>query len=120
MVLLGTDRVAVVTGAAGGIGRALSLSLAQRGCNLALVDVNESELSRTAAMAASTGRRVSTHNVDVSDRSQMQSLPETVLAHHPAVHILVNNAGVSLAGSFQSASLEDMEWIIDRMKTTGG
>jgi len=111
-MILGANRVAVVTGAAGGIGRALSLSLAHRGCDLALVDVNQPELERTAAMVALTGRRASLHQIDVSDQAQMQALPNSVLASHAAIHILINNVGVSLAWPFESARLEDMEWII--------
>ena len=111
-MMLGANRVAVVTGAGGGIGRALSLSLAQRGCSLALVDVSQPELERTAALLALTGRKASLHQIDVADKSQMQSLPDSVLASHSAIHILINNAGVSLAWPFESVSLEDMEWII--------
>ena len=51
------------------------------------------------------------HLVDVSDRAQMKSLPEQVIAEHGAVHILVNNAGVSVNLSFREQELEDLEWI---------
>lgn len=111
-MLLGPDRVAIITGAASGIGRALSLHLARKGCDLALVDVNQSGLNETASIVALTGRQASLHLVDVSNMSQMQSLPETVLRSHSAIHLLVNNAGVSLASPFESGSLEDMHWIV--------
>jgi NAD(P)-dependent dehydrogenase (short-subunit alcohol dehydrogenase family) len=80
-MLLGPDRVAVVTGAASGIGRALALHLAQKGCALALVDVNEGGLKETASIVALAGRKVSLHVVDVSNLSQMQAFPEAVLRH---------------------------------------
>jgi NAD(P)-dependent dehydrogenase (short-subunit alcohol dehydrogenase family) len=111
-MLLGPDRVAVVTGAASGIGRAPALHLAQKGCALALVDVTEDGLNETASIVALAGRKASLHVVDVSNLSQMQAFPEAVLRHHSAIHILVNNAGVSLASPFESATLEDMQWVV--------
>lgn len=56
-------------------------------------------------------QKCSTHVLDVSSRQQMQSLPEAVLAQHGAVHILVNNAGVSVNLSFLEQQIEDLEWI---------
>jgi short-subunit dehydrogenase len=106
------DRVAVITGAASGIGQALALELALRGCHLALVDIHEDGLRETAARAAQAGCRVSMHRVDVADRDQMARLPEAVLARHTQVDILVNNAGVALAGPFESCSMADLEWIV--------
>jgi predicted ATPase len=88
-----TNRVAVVTGAASGIGRATALQLAAQGCRLALVDVNEEQLQVTAAELARDQVEVSAHRVDVADRGQMARLVDEVLAHHGRVHILVNNAG---------------------------
>src|SRR3954469_10582502 len=90
------NRTAVVTGAAGGIGRAISLSLARRGCHLALEDVNETGLAETAQMAAATGVRITRHLLDVADRAGVAVLPEAVTAVHPSVDLLINNAGVAL------------------------
>jgi short-subunit dehydrogenase len=108
---LGPGRVAVITGAASGIGRALALHLARRGCDLALVDIDCTGLGETAAVIEAAGRRASVHEVDVADEKSMRALPEAVLDQHAAIHLLVNNAGVSLAGPFEWASLEDMRWI---------
>ncbi|WP_218920880.1 SDR family NAD(P)-dependent oxidoreductase [Melittangium boletus] len=105
------DRTAVVTGAASGIGKALAHRLAAEGCHLALVDINGEALERVRAELAPTGRTVSLHVANVADRSRMLALPEDVLAAHGHVHLLVNNAGVSLAGRFEEVSLEDMDWI---------
>src|SRR5215210_7349063 len=105
------NRTAVVTGAAGGIGRALSLSLAQRGCHLALVDVNETGLAETAQMAAAAGVRITRHLLDVADRAAVAALPEAVTALHPSVDLLINNAGVALGGTFEEVSEEDFEWL---------
>ncbi|ATB38681.1 SDR family oxidoreductase [Cystobacter fuscus] len=93
------DRTAVVTGAASGIGK----------CHLALVDINGEALERVRAELALPNRKVSLHVANVADRPRMLALPEEVLAAHGHVHLLVNNAGVSVAGRFEDVSLEDME-----------
>ena len=105
-------RVAVVTGAASGIGRAVAVELARRGCALALVDLNETGLAETADRVRAAGRKVSVHVVDVSDRSRMESLPAEVLAEHGHVHVVVNNAGVSVSGKLADQSLDDFAWIV--------
>ena len=106
-----TDRVAVVTGAGSGIGRAICLELARRGVDIAAADIDEAALAEVREGVESLGRKCSTHTLDVSNRQQMQSLPEAVLAQHGAVHILVNNAGVSVNLSFLEQEIEDLEWI---------
>ena len=105
------DGVAVVTGAASGIGAALAEALAARGCNLALADVNAPSLKAVAARTRSRGVRVSEHRLDVADRQAVAALPEAVLAEHGRVSILVNNAGVALGGSFEQVSAEDFDWL---------
>jgi NAD(P)-dependent dehydrogenase (short-subunit alcohol dehydrogenase family) len=105
------NRTAVVTGAASGIGRSVAISLARRGCHLALADLNEAELARTAQMAASQDIRISCHRLDVSDREEVAGFPATVAAEHPGVDVLVNNAGVALAGRFDQVSEDDFEWL---------
>ena len=105
-------RVAVVTGAGSGIGRATSVVLAGRGCALALVDLNEAGLSGTANLVRALGRKVSVHVADVADRARMERLPGEVLADHGHVHILVNNAGVSVIGTLLEQSLDDFAWLI--------
>jgi short-subunit dehydrogenase len=105
------NRVAVVTGAASGIGRELCLELATRGANIALVDVDEEALWNVKTEIEEMGRGVSIHVVDVSSRQQMEALPEQVIAAHGGVHILVNNAGVSVNLVFTEQSVDDLEWI---------
>ena len=106
------DRVAVVTGAASGIGRATAVALAREGCALAIADLNEAGLQQTADEVRALGRKVSIHLVDVSDKQRMQRFANEVHAEHGAVHILVNNAGVTVTSSFEEHSLEDWEWIV--------
>lgn len=106
------DRVAVVTGAGSGIGRATSVRLADAGCHLALADVNAEGLAATAELIRTRGRTVSTHVVDVADEQAMFELPSAVLAAHGGVNILVNNAGVTSVGRFEDDSIEDLRWMV--------
>ena len=106
------DRVAVVTGAASGIGRATAQRLADKGCHLALVDVDEAGLEETRSLVARNDRRCTTHIADVSDKARMQALPDEVAAAHGQVHILVNNAGVTVGAMFDDHSIEDIEWVV--------
>ena len=85
-------KTAVVTGAAGGIGRAISRSLARRGCHLALADVNEAGLAETAELAAGAGRRITCHRLDVADRQAVAAFVAEA-ERAGSIDILVNNAG---------------------------
>ena len=105
------NRVAVVTGAGSGIGRALCLELARRGVHIAAVDIDPARLQEVNEAVSALGRTCSAHAVDVADREQMAALPEQVLKSHGAVHILVNNAGVSVNLTFHEQSVADLEWI---------
>jgi NAD(P)-dependent dehydrogenase (short-subunit alcohol dehydrogenase family) len=106
-------RVAVVTGAASGIGQALAEGLAHAGCDLALVDLDAAALDETARRVTAAGRRATRHAADVADRARMEALPDEVLAAHGGhVHVVVNNAGVNVAAPFVTHSLEDFEWIM--------
>src|SRR5215212_1326548 len=100
-------RTAVVTGAASGIGRAIAVSLARRGCNLALADVNDTGLAETGALLTRPGLRVSRHRLDVADRADIAAFPGAVQAVHPGVDLLINNAGVALGGTFEQVSEND-------------
>jgi NAD(P)-dependent dehydrogenase (short-subunit alcohol dehydrogenase family) len=104
-------RVAVVTGAGSGIGREVGLELARRGAAVALADVDESRLAEVRRAVEARGGRCSTHVVDVASGPRMAALPEEVLDEHGAVHILVNNAGVSVNLPFDQQGPQDLEWI---------
>jgi len=105
--------VAVITGAASGIGAALAANLAARGMHLALADRNAEGLATTAAAARAKNVTVSEHLTDVRDTEALAALPEAVLAAHGRVTLLVNNAGVALMGQFEQVSMPDFEWIMD-------
>ena len=106
-------RTAVITGAAGGIGRAIAVSLARRGCHLALADINETGLKETAELARTNGLRISLHRLDVADRLAIAEFPNIVATEHETIDILVNNAGVAIGGTFEQASDEDFEWLFE-------
>ena len=106
-----TGSVAAITGAGSGIGRALAIALAGRGSDLALADIDEAGLAATVALLPS-GRKVTATRVDVSDRVSVDAWRDAVTADFGRLSILVNNAGVSLYGSFDETSLADLEWIM--------
>ena len=108
-----TGRTAVITGAAGGIGRAIAVSLAGRGCHVALADVDEDGMAETAALIGSNGIRVSRHRLNVADRGAIAAFPDVVVAEHAGVDVLVNNAGVAVGGTFEQTSDEDFEWLFE-------
>ena len=106
-------RVAVVTGAGSGIGRALALRLAAVGARLALSDVDMVGLSETAATATGLGATVRTDRVDVSDRDAMLDYAASVDKDFGAVHLMINNAGVAHGGDFTGMSFGDIERVMD-------
>jgi NAD(P)-dependent dehydrogenase (short-subunit alcohol dehydrogenase family) len=107
------DRTAVITGAGNGIGRAIALSLARRGCHLALADISEPALAETVQLLDSAGIRITRHRLDVANRAAVTALPQAVLAEHGRVDLLFNNAGVALAGTFDQISETDFDWLFD-------
>jgi short-subunit dehydrogenase len=106
---------ALVTGAAGGIGEQLARGLAERGSGLVLVDRDADGLARVAdaIQQARSTVTLETHVVDLVDRAGVLELGAHVARAHPDLHLLVNNAGVALAGDFEHVSLEEFEWVMD-------
>ncbi|MFM2419464.1 MAG: hypothetical protein RL385_4187 [Pseudomonadota bacterium] len=106
------DKVAAITGAASGIGRALAVDLASRGCHLALSDVNETGLEETRALAAASGVKVTTQKLDVANRDAVYAWAESVAREHGKVNLIFNNAGVALAARMEDIAPKDFEWIM--------
>jgi len=105
-------RVAVVTGAASGIGRATAQRLVERGCDVALADLDLAGLESLEQALSRSPVRISSHRVNVASRDEMRELAARVESIHGAAHILVNNAGVAASETFGSQSLEDLEWMV--------
>jgi len=102
--------VAVVTGAASGIGRALAVDLAKLGAQLALADLNTAGLEETRKLVG--GATARTYTVDVSKAAAVEDFARSVQQDFGRASLLVNNAGVALMGTFAEVSLEDMQWLI--------
>lgn len=107
------DRVAVVTGAGGGIGREIALALARKGCRVAAVDVREEAVEETVSLVSQIGVAASAHVADVTQLERLHTLANEVAGTYGGIHILVNNAGVTSAGAFEKESMEDLHWIVD-------
>jgi len=104
----------LLTRAASGIGRALALELAARGCDLALADRDEAGLLETVAgIDKAGGRKVTTHRVDVADVNQIQEFATAAVAAHPGLNIVINNAGVALLGQFSEVDQTQMDWLMN-------
>ena len=106
-------RTAVVTGAASGIGRAIAASLARRGCNVALADIDDAALAHVATEIGAADVRVSRHCLDVADRDAVAAFPSRVISEHGSVDVLVNNPGVALGGTFLEIAERDFEWLFE-------
>jgi NAD(P)-dependent dehydrogenase (short-subunit alcohol dehydrogenase family) len=104
--------VAVITGAASGIGRALALRLADAGASLALADVNEAGLQETAELVNPSGVKSTRHLVDVSDEARMQAFVEEVTSAHGRANLVINNAGVALHGTVEQLSTAEISWLM--------
>jgi NAD(P)-dependent dehydrogenase (short-subunit alcohol dehydrogenase family) len=111
-VRIAPGQVAAVTGAGSGIGRALAASLAERGCRLALCDIDKASLEETAELVRGHGPEVVCDGVDVADRLAVEEWAEKVQRDHGAVNLVVNNAGVALGATVESMSYEDFEWLM--------
>jgi NAD(P)-dependent dehydrogenase (short-subunit alcohol dehydrogenase family) len=111
----GNGRVALVTGASRGIGRAIALGLAARGFDLALNDVRrqESDLEVTATEARALGRRATTVYADVSSKPEVEAMVATAAAELGTIHALVNNAGILIAGRVESLPEEAWDAVMD-------
>ena len=106
-------RVAAITGAGSGIGRALALALARQGARLALSDISADGLAGTARQVQAAGGQCTTTLVDVADRDAVFAWAEACRAEHGHVHLAFNNAGVALSASAETVRPDDFHWLMD-------
>ena len=105
-------KTAVVTGAASGIGKALSLAFAGRGANIVMADVEAASLEAARSEVAATGAEAIGVSTDVTKEDQVEALADTAWDRFGAVHVVCNNAGVLIRGSMLDADRKDWEWIL--------
>lgn len=108
-----SGRVAVVTGASRGIGRATALALAGAGATLALVGRDRSKLAESLELVRETGAQAETYVCDVREEAQVRTLADDVIKRFGAVHILVNNAGTAIRKNVIDFSLEEWRALTD-------
>ncbi|MDU0288002.1 SDR family oxidoreductase [Saccharothrix longispora] len=101
---------AVVTGAASGMGEQVAYGLARRGCHLVLLDRDAERLAAVASRI--TGVDVDTVVVDLADVAALDGVVAGIVADHPRITLLVNNAGVALGGTFDQVSAEEFDWVL--------
>jgi butyryl-CoA dehydrogenase len=106
-------KVAAITGAASGIGRALAQQLAAQGAHLALADIDEVGLAETVGLCEGAGVKVTSQRVDVADRDAVFAWADQVVADHGTVNLVFNNAGVALGATIEAMTYEDFEWLMN-------
>ena len=105
-------QVAVITGAASGLGRGIAQRFGAAGCRLVLADVEEPALTGAAAELAGAGVEAKAIVTDVSDAASMDALAEAVLTHHGHVDLLFNNAGVGIQKPTAEMTTRDWDWVL--------
>lgn len=106
------DKVALITGAGAGIGRAIACRLAEEGADIAIHDISIADANQTAEMIRKVGRRAETYQVDVARADQVRSVIARTVGDFGRVHILVNDAGVSIYRRLFDFTDEDWDRII--------
>ncbi len=106
------DKVAVITGAASGLGRAMAERCAQEGMKVVLADVEVEALTKTEASMKASGATVLAIRTDVSQASDVEALAQKTLEVFGAVHLLCNNAGVGTGSAIWKSTIADWEWVI--------
>ena len=105
-------KVAVVTGGASGIGRALCLAFAGEGAHVVAADLDEAGMAETAAGIQQAGVKAFTVRTDVRTLASVEALAERAWKELGGVHVLCNNAGVAIYGGLESATHHDWEWVL--------
>ncbi|MEQ8326248.1 SDR family NAD(P)-dependent oxidoreductase [Parvibaculum sp.] len=106
-------KLAIVTGAASGIGRGTALELARRGARLAISDLDRAGLAETAKRIEALGTTVTTYLLDVADRDAVYAFAQEIETTHGGADIVVNNAGVAQIARVDELTYEDFEWVMN-------
>ena len=107
------NKVVVISGAGGGMGREMSLLAARHGALLAVSDWNEQALAQTVDLLKAQGvRELRSDVVDVSDRAAVGAWASAVADQFGRVNVVVNNAGVSMSGDFEEMTYDEFDWIV--------
>ena len=107
------NKVALITGAASGMGRYLAVNLAKEGADVIICDVNERSLKETEEMIKSYNVGSSSYVLDVRDKKAVEELPEKIISNHGKIDLVFNNAGVAAPASFIGMEEEEWNWCND-------
>src|SRR5690606_25984788 len=108
-----SGKLAVITGAASGIGRATAIELARRGARVAVTDVNRDGLAETEALIKAAGGEVTTYLLDVADRDAFHAFAQEIEETQGGADIVINNAGVAQIARVEELTYEDFEWVMN-------
>ena len=106
-------KVAVITGAGSGIGRALAVNLATKGARLALSDIDTEGLAETVRQAEALGATVKSDRLNVAEREAVLAYADVVVTHFGEVHQVYNNAGIAYNGDLEKSEFKDIERVMD-------
>jgi len=106
------DKIAVITGAGSGIGRALARQFNAEGCKLLISDISEQGLKETVHLLPRKEVLVQSHILDVADKSAFQAWAKSIADEHGKVDIVINNAGVAVGSPVEESNYEDIEWLM--------
>ena len=106
------DKVALITGAAHGFGRALSLEAAKRGMKLAIADIDDKALSKAETDIKDLGAEVISITTDVTDEDEVDAMVKKTVAEYHEIDLLINSAGIAVPGGICELPTRDWEWIL--------
>lgn len=106
------DKIAVITGAGSGIGRALAQQLNREGCRLLLCDISEQGLNETLDSLSDKSLAAQGRTLDIANKADVQAWAAEIAEQFGAIDIMVNNAGVATGATVEDSKYEDIEWLM--------